>query len=172
MLDLQGFAGLPLCEYVYKVRDKYVYKVRDRCVQSSGQMCTKFGTESFADFARRPLFYRRFPLSIPPCCVPDKPRHASAAASAALLMPRNAAVYVDKVRDRKCRSNAPAPLVPSAVAGLRAAITLPGQLAPLLPVQIGAIEQGMCTKFGTENAADDATQALCRLSLRAIVTKL
>ena len=135
-------------------------------------MSTKFGTENAADFSRRPLFYRRFPLSIPSCCVPDKPCPAAASAAAAPLMPSAATGYVTKVRDRKCRSNTPAPLVPSAFAGLRAAITLPGQLAPLLPVRIGAIEQGMSTKFGTENAADDALQALCRLHLRGVVTKL
>ena len=129
MLDYQGFAGLPTPLYVYKVRDSYVYKVRDRCLQSSGQMSTKFGTENAACFALRSLFYRGFPLSIPPCCVPDKPRHAAAIAAAALLMPRNRAVYVYKVRDRKCRSNAPVCLVWSAFAGLRVIITLPGQTA-------------------------------------------
>ena len=129
MLDYQGFAGLPAPLYVYKVRDSYVYKVRDRCLQSSGQMSTKFGTENAACFALHPLFYRGFPLSIPPCCVPDKPRHAAAIAAAALLMPRNRAVYVYKVRDRKCRSNAPVCLVWSAFAGLRVFISLPGQTA-------------------------------------------
>jgi len=166
MLDLQGFAGLLPCEYIYKVRDSYIYKVRDTYIQSSGHIYTKFGTENAACFALRPLFYRCFPLSIPPCCVPDKPRHASAAASAALLMPRNAAVYVDKVRDRKCRSNAPVRLVWSAFAGFCVIITLPGQLAPAALHQIGAIKQSIYTKFGTENAAVFALCALCRLRLR------
>ena len=166
MLDLQGFAGLLLPLYVTKVRDSYVTKVRDTCYQSSGHLLPKFGTENAACFALRPLFYRRFPLSIPPCCVPDKPRHASAAAAAALLMPRNAAVYVYKVRDRKCRSNAPVRLVWSAFAGFRVIITLPGQTAPAVLHQIGAIEQGMLPKFGTENAAVFPLCALCRLRLR------